>query len=146
KFYRDSLDIRMAAEKVSGASFEEFFDRYVAHANPFPYTETLAVAGLELRVSEQRRASFGFVAERAPEGIVIRSVDADSNAAASGVHAGDILVQVNKQEPPRRSDRWLREQKPGDTVHITVRRGDKQMDFDFRLGESKETSYQIAED
>jgi len=30
KTYRDSLDVRLTAEKIASASFEEFFGKYVA--------------------------------------------------------------------------------------------------------------------
>src|SRR5262249_22539301 len=146
KFYRDSLDIRLTAEKIAGGSFEEFFGRYVAHANPLPYSESLAVAGLILRKTEQHRASVGFAVERIPDGsLAIRSLDADSNAAAAGLQAGDMIRLLNKQEPPRRMDRWLRERKPGERVQLSVKRGEKQLEIEFRLGEAKEVFYQVTE-
>src|SRR5213082_1433216 len=37
KLYRDSLDVRLEAEKVAGGSFEDFFEKYVAGTEPFPY-------------------------------------------------------------------------------------------------------------
>src|SRR5262249_31513587 len=37
KTYRDSLDIRLTVEKVTGTSFEGFFQNYVSGAEPFPY-------------------------------------------------------------------------------------------------------------
>jgi predicted metalloprotease with PDZ domain len=146
-FYRDSLDIRLTAEKIVGGSFEDFFDQFVAHANPFPYSETLAMAGLELRKTEQRRATLGFAVERNPEGaFVVRTLEAESNAAAAGVRAGDVVTLWNKQEPPRRLDRWLRDQKPGDLVRIWVRRDGKQTEIEFRLGDASEVFYQVIED
>jgi len=146
RFYRDSLDIRLAAEKVAGGSFEEFFDRYVAHANRFPYVKTLAIAGLELRTVERRSAVFGFSAERTPDGLLVRSVDADSSASAAGLKAGDVIARLNKQDPPHRLERWLAGQKPGDEVHLSLRRGDKQSEITFHLGEIREVFYQVAED
>ena len=37
KPYRDSLDVRLTAEKVAGGSLEDFFNRYVSGAEPLPY-------------------------------------------------------------------------------------------------------------
>jgi len=147
KPYNDSTDVRLAAEQIASGSFEDFFHKYVASAEPLPYKETLAVAGLELRVTERRRATLSFSAERAPEGgLIIRSVDADSPAAAAGLRVGDVIAQWNKQDPPRRLDRWVRDQKPGDTVRLSVRREERPIDIDFHLGETKEVFYQVAED
>jgi predicted metalloprotease with PDZ domain len=146
KPYRDSLDVRLTAEKVAGGSFEDFFQKYVANAGPLPYQETLAIAGLELRVTERSHATLGFAADRSPEGnLVVRTVDADSSAAAAGLRPGDVIALWNKQEPPRRLERWLRDQKPGGTVHLSLRRDEKQIEIDFRLAEAKELFYQVAE-
>src|SRR5437667_11066462 len=43
KTYRDSLDVRLTAEKIAGGSFEEFFGKYVAGAEPFPYQQILTL-------------------------------------------------------------------------------------------------------
>ena len=37
KTYRDSLDVRLTVEAIAGGSFEEFFQKYVASAEPIPY-------------------------------------------------------------------------------------------------------------
>jgi predicted metalloprotease with PDZ domain len=75
KTYRDSLDVRLTAEKVAGGSFEEFFEKYVAHAEPLPYEQVLGLAGLELRIVEQRRAKLGFSGARDANGkFVVESV------------------------------------------------------------------------
>src|SRR5205807_63604 len=60
KLYRDSLDVRLEAEKVAGGSFEDFFEKYVAGTEPFPYEQILGLAGLALRTTEHRRAALGF--------------------------------------------------------------------------------------
>ncbi len=51
KFYDDSNGIRAVVEEVAGKSFEDFFGRYVSGTAEIPYTEFLAVAGLELNAS-----------------------------------------------------------------------------------------------
>ena len=146
KFYRDSLDVRLEAEKVAGGSFEEFFQKYVAGTEPFPYEQILALAGLELRAAEQRRATLGFGAERDASGLLtVRSVEPESSAAQAGLRAGDAIVSWNGGEPPRRIARWVYEQKPGEVLRLKVRRDEKEMALEFPLGEIKETVYAVFE-
>jgi C-terminal processing protease CtpA/Prc len=72
-------------------------------------------------------------------------IDADGPAAKSGLLVGDEIVRWNNGEPPRRPERWLSQQKPGDTLHLRVRREDKEQSIEIRLGEQRETLYQVAE-
>ena len=146
KFYRDSLDIRLSAEKVAGVPMEDFFAKYVSGTEALPYTEVLARAGLELHQREIMHAVMGFTAERDPEGPwTVRVIDADGPAAKSGLLVGDEIVRWNNGEPPRRPERWLSQQKPGDMLRLRVRRDEKEQTIEIRLGERRETFYQVAE-
>ncbi len=147
KTYRDSLDVRLTVEKIAGSSFEEFFGKYVAGIEPFPYQHVLAMAGLELRILEHQRPTLGFTAARDATGtLVVQSVPADGPAALADLRAGDTILAWNGGEVPRRTDRWLREQKPGDLLKLSVGREGKKMSLEFRLGETKETFYGVTED
>jgi predicted metalloprotease with PDZ domain len=147
KTYRDSLDVRLAAEKVAGGSFEEFFRNYVAAADPLPYQEVLALAGLELRTTEHKRAVLGFSAERESGGtMTVRTVEDRSPAAEAGLRSGDVLVSWNGGDMPRSLGRWVRERQAGETVRVRLRREEKEQTLEFRLGEQKELLDQIAED
>jgi predicted metalloprotease with PDZ domain len=147
KTYRDSLDIRLEAEKVAGESFEEFFRDYVAAAEPLPYRQALALAGLEVRTVEHKRAVLGFSAERESAGTVtVRTVDDGSTAAQAGLRVGDVMVSWNDADVPRSLGRWARERQPGETVRVRVRREEKERTLDFKLGEEKELLYQVVED
>jgi predicted metalloprotease with PDZ domain len=147
KMYRDSLDVRLTAEKIAGGSFEEFFRKYVAGAESMPYQQILGLAGLELRSVEHRRATLGFRVERDSSGaLFVRNVETDSSAAQAGLREGDVVINGNGGEVPRRLERWVREQKPGDQVKLRVRREEKEVSIEFRLGETKEMQYEVSED
>jgi predicted metalloprotease with PDZ domain len=147
KTYRDSLDIRLTAESVASTSFSEFFDKYVGGTDPFPYQSILAMAGLALRTVERRRPALGFILEHEPNGpFVVSTVDSEGQAARAGLQTGDIILTWNGGEVPRRVNRWLQEQKPGDLLKLRIRRDEKEIALEFRLGELKETLYQIVED
>jgi predicted metalloprotease with PDZ domain len=146
KTYRDSLDVRLTTEKIAGSSFEEFFQKYVAGTEPFPYEKVLALAGLELRTVEQRRPTMGFFSERDASGsLIVSAVDQEGLAARAGLHPGDVILNWNGGEAPRRLDRWLHEQKVGDLIRLWVRRENKTTSLEFPLGEIKETFYQVTE-
>ncbi|HKE34172.1 MAG TPA: PDZ domain-containing protein [Candidatus Acidoferrum sp.] len=147
KFYRDSLDVRLEAEKIAGGSFEEFFQKYVSGTEPFQYQRILALAGLVLRTTEHRRATLGFAGEREASGVfIVRAVDAEGPAAEAGLRVGDAILTWNGGEIPRRLGRWVMEENPGDLLALRIRREDKELSVEFRLGEIKETAYEVVED
>jgi len=146
KFYRDSLDIRLESEKIAGASLADFFDNYVASANPLPYQNLLARAGLELRTHESVRATLGFLAQREPgEPWAVAAVDADGPAAKSSLQIGDEILRWNNGEVPRRPERWAGQQKPGDVLRLRIRRAEKEQTIDLHLGELHQKFFQVAE-
>lgn len=147
KFYRDSLDIRLEAEKVAEGSFEDFFHDYVAEAKPLPYAPVLKLAGMELRTREGKAAVLGFSGERDANGsVVVRAVDQGGSAADAGLRVGDVILSWNGGDVPRSSVRWLRDHQPGEVVKLRVRRDDKEQALEFKLGESNETFFQVDED
>ncbi len=146
KTYRDSLDVQLTSETIAGGSFEEFFRKYVAGTEAFPYEQILALAGLGLRTVERRKAVLGFTMEHDPNGLfLISTVDSEGPAAPAGLRAGDVIIGWNGGEVPRRVERWLQEQRAGDLLKLRVRREGKEISLEFRLGENKETVYEVIE-
>jgi predicted metalloprotease with PDZ domain len=146
RFYRDSLDVRLTAEKITGTSLENFFSNYVSGSEALPYSDVFSKAGLTLQERETVRPALGFSAQRDPNGPwTVASVDAGSNAEKSGLQVGDELVRWNAGEVPRRPEHWASQQKPGEELHLRVRRGEKEETVNMRLGENRETFYQVTE-
>jgi len=146
KFYRDSLDIRLESEKLAGGSLADFFDNYIAGANPLPYQNLFARAGLELRAHESVRATLGFLPQResgAPW--TVAAVEADGTAVKSGLQIGDEILRWNNGDVPRRPDRWTAQQKPGDVLRLRIRRAEKEENVEFHLGELHQKFFQVAE-
>jgi predicted metalloprotease with PDZ domain len=146
KGYRDSLDVRLTAEKVAGGSFEDFFQRYVAGADAVPYRDILAKAGLELRADERKHASLGFSAEREGNALTVQAVDADSSAELAGLRRGDVIVSWNNGDAPKSPDRWAYQHKKGTTMKLEVRREEGNAVVEFPLSEVSETFYRMVED
>ena len=146
KPYRDSLDVRLTAERVAGGSFEDFFSKYVSHAEPLPYSQVLPLAGLDLRTTQRKRPVLGFFSERGASGeVTVRNVEAESGAAQAGLRSGDVIISWNGSEPPRNPERWIYSQKPGNPVRLRIRRDDLEMSINFRIGEITETFCQVVE-
>ena len=147
KPYRDSLDVRLTVEEIAGGSFEDFFQKYVANAEPVPYQSVLAKAGLLLQQQEIVRAQPGFSMERDASGkSLVRSVLPGSTADRAGLLAGDEVVRFNGESVPRRPERWLGNRSPGDSLKLRVLRNQKPVDIAFVLGGKSESVFAIAED
>jgi predicted metalloprotease with PDZ domain len=146
KFYQDSLDVRLTAEKVAGGSFAEFFEKYVAGSAALPYAELLGKAGLDLTVKEIARATLGFYMEHETGGAyTVGSVEEGSPGAAAGLKEGDEILKWNGGDVPRRMEKWLAGQRPGEELHLRVRREDKEQVVVVRLGEVREKMYLVSE-
>jgi predicted metalloprotease with PDZ domain len=147
KTYRDSLGVQLTAEEIAGGSFEDFFRKYVAGAEPLPYESVLAKAGLLLKQQEIVRAELGFSMERDAGGkSAVRSVVPGSTAGRAGLLAGDEVSNFNGENVPRRPEYWLRNKKPGDTLKLSVLRNEKPIEITLALGGKSESVFAIAED
>jgi predicted metalloprotease with PDZ domain len=145
--YRDSLDVRLTAERVAGGSFDDFFNKYISSAEPLPYQQVFALAGLALKTTERRRPFAGFFAERGANGtLVVRSVESGSAADQGGLLIDDVITSWNGAAPPRNPYRWISGQKKGSLLRLSVRRGERNIPIELRLGEAIENSYRVAED
>src|SRR6202008_1865302 len=90
--YRDSLDVRLTVESVAGGSFEDFFQQYIAAAEPLPYADILGKVGLLLQKQPTVRAELGFALERDSSGkLIVRSVASGSNAERSNLQPDDEI-------------------------------------------------------
>ena len=147
KTYRDSLDVRLTAEAVASGSFEDFFRKYVANAEPLPYQSILAKAGLLLQRQEIVRAESGFSWERDATGrSIVKAVEPGSPAERAGLLAGDELRDVNGEVVPRRAESWLRNKKPGDGVKLKVLRNEQPVELSFALSGKSESIFAVSED
>ncbi len=145
KFYAEG-DLRSMAEKVSGKSLGDFFVRYVSGAEELPYRDVFTRAGLIVKTTERKAATFGFWPQRTElENMIASDVDPDGAAARAGLREGDILLTLNDVAFPQRSERWLREHAPGESVKLRFRRGAEGSEIRFTLDGSIERTDQVEE-
>jgi predicted metalloprotease with PDZ domain len=146
KFYRDSTDIRLTAERMCGCSLQDFFQKYVSGTERLPYEMVLAGAGLEMHKTDIKRTSLGFVIGRDSNGMyTIQSVDDQNAAAIEKLKPGDEILNWNGEAIPRRTNQWAAKRKAGEILKLRIRRDGKEFTVDVPLTEMMETYYQVAE-
>jgi S1-C subfamily serine protease len=107
----------------------------------------LSLAGLDLRKARRKRPVLGFFTERDASGeVIVRNVDPEGNPAQAGLRSGDVILSWNGSDVPRNPERWVYSQKAGNQISLRVRRDDREISIDFRIGEATETFYQVVED
>jgi predicted metalloprotease with PDZ domain len=146
KLYRDSLDVKLTAEKITGGSLDDFFSNYVSGAEPLPYTKLFSEAGLSLEQHESVHSTLGFTLDRDQDGSqTVATVEPGSNAEKAGLKVGDTILRWNNADVPRRAQRWLVQQVPGSPLRLRIRRTDQEQSIEFHLGEQREKFYQVIE-
>jgi predicted metalloprotease with PDZ domain len=145
KFYDESAGIRSAVEAISGASFEDFFRRYVSGLDEIRYDQFLVHAGLVLKSESRLSADPGFLVGRSPQGPVVLTVTSGSAAQAAGLHVDDVLVEVNGAPISGRISAWLRERAPGETIKLKIRRDGQERELTFALGSREENHCTVVE-
>ncbi|MCX7789049.1 MAG: PDZ domain-containing protein [Chloroflexaceae bacterium] len=130
-----------AVEELTGdrqGAFRDFFARYVSGVEELDYARALAVAGLEVRWERKGpRAWLGCNLKRQGERTIIESVRSDGPAWTAGVYAGDELLALDgwRVNDERLTER-LEERQPGDSVRLTLFRGDALIEAPVTLAEA----------
>jgi predicted metalloprotease with PDZ domain len=162
RFYADSAGIEEAVEEVvhaangaasttaanatPAADLRDFFRRYVSGTEEIPFAELLSRAGLALKSEGEKHAAFGFGVERDSAGTPLVAVlDLSSAAAQAGVREGDAILSLDGAELPRSLERWLRGRSPGEVVRMRIRRGVRESEFAFALGQQAAQIYGVEE-
>ncbi|MGD0695872.1 MAG: PDZ domain-containing protein [Terriglobia bacterium] len=145
--YQES-DLLEALNAISGSDFASFFERYVRGTEPLPYAQTLASAGLELKVSAAPDATptIGISTQLEDRGLRVTSVWPGSAADRAGLSRDDLLLSVDElslaTEPLK--DR-LKMYPPGAEVPFAVERHLKQERITITLDPPFKDQYSIEE-
>lgn len=120
-----------AIETVAGASFDDFFARYVYGVEEIPYAEHLSVVGLTARETtdaSRPATTIGIMPRPSGNRIALDNVFPDSPALAAGLMRGDVLVSVGGVEISTSADivEAIKEHRPGDVVDVVYERDGEQ--------------------
>ncbi len=122
KFYQESDALRAVMEEVirkkdpwrDCRACPIFLSAIFRGTDEIPYADYLALAGLDLRDTSQRRAALRFHRHAVTTRPARRLHPwiASSAASDAGLKEGDVLLQLNGEPFPRVPERWLREHQP----------------------------------
>jgi predicted metalloprotease with PDZ domain len=155
-------DFQRTTEQAAGASLDDFFRRYVRGREELDYNTALAWVGLRLDTSSDAagrpaplEAYLGATLARdgeqvlgrtvAPGALVIKTVPADTSAYEEGLNAGDEIVAVDGYRPTRDFlNARIADKRPGNTLTLSIFRGDELRTFTIKLGGRPTTTYRIV--
>jgi predicted metalloprotease with PDZ domain len=145
KFFADSDGVRASAEMLTGTDLRDFFQRYVAGTDELPFAELFATVGLKLSKQTRSIADLGVTALRNFDGPLLVSEVTGAAASAAGIRVGDEIVQLDGKLPGPDFSAQIASRRPGETVHLTLRRGKNVSSVRLTL-ESKATDIYKLED
>ncbi|HEX8117296.1 MAG TPA: PDZ domain-containing protein [Pyrinomonadaceae bacterium] len=155
-------DFQREAERAAGGRLEDFFRRYVRGREELDYDAALAWVGLRLDTSSDAAgrpaptladlgATFAKDGEQVvgktvpPGALVVKTVPAGTAAYEQGLNVGDQIAAVDGY---RATLEFLNERvaarRPGDTLALTVFRGDELRTLNFKLGSRADATYRIV--
>jgi predicted metalloprotease with PDZ domain len=144
----EEKDLLEAANAVSGSDFAPFFDKYVGGTQPLAYAETLALAGMELKIATRPDAApwVGVTTQQEDRGLRITDIRPGSAAERAGLSRDDLIISVDElsvaTEPLK--DR-LKMYPPDTEVPFTVERHMKIERINVTLSAPAADQYSVQE-
>lgn len=117
--------IQLAVEKLTGRSWQSWFDRYITGTEPIDYEAFLSPLGLQLRSTPSDQAglrALGIISsDELSQGILLRSLHPGGDAFAGGMAANDLLIELNGKNVLKTDlQALMAELKPGDDLTAKV--------------------------
>ncbi|MBI4747148.1 MAG: M61 family metallopeptidase [Acidobacteria bacterium] len=139
--------IQKACEAVTGSSFAEFFEAYVAGVKELPYRESLDIAGVDVvegRTIDTAESVFGVTFGGDEKQVTLAQVRPDEAGFRAGLDKGDILAAIEFEQVTAASLPVLcRKHKPGEQVKVHVFRRGRLRELSVTLQESTSLRYEV---
>jgi predicted metalloprotease with PDZ domain len=130
--YTDA-EFKSMVEKVSGKSFNEFWDKYVNGTGPIEYEKYFGYAGIKVKNENEGKVTpyLGLASKKTEGRIIVSSISRNSSAWVDGINVNDELISADGV--PIESSIDLGNKKVGDAVTIRVIRDGVVRDFKVTL-------------
>ena len=147
RFFDDSPGVRDAAEAVTGRSFRDFFEKYVAGREEFPYDDLFRTVGLRLESRATKVADPGFTMSRGPGAApgVVADVTAGSAPEKAGLRPGDVINEINGEPYSQGTMRTLSQKQPGESLKLRITRNGRPQEITFALGSRDEQQSRLVD-
>jgi predicted metalloprotease with PDZ domain len=138
-------DFEEVAGELAGTSMKGFFQQYVFGTDSLPWEEFLAYAGLSVSATDSAgKPWIGIRPMRSERGSAL--VLAGSPAYEAGVNTGDEIVALDGYRLTVRDlEQRVGSYNAGDTVRLTVFRGDKLREFQLQVRQLRNSLYAVAQ-
>ncbi|MGC1373100.1 MAG: PDZ domain-containing protein [Candidatus Sulfotelmatobacter sp.] len=147
RFFPDSDGVLQAAEAVSHANLQSFFQKYVAGTEEIPWDDFFRIVGLHVVQTANTVADAGFGASRNFDAhMIVTAVTPGSQAELAGLEDGDTIIAINGNPPAQESAESVAALNPGDTIAVKIqspRNGERELKW--RVGGREEVSYDLKD-
>ncbi|MFY9979987.1 MAG: PDZ domain-containing protein [Candidatus Sulfotelmatobacter sp.] len=146
-FFPDSDGVLQAAEAVSHADLQPFFQKYVAGTEEIPWDDFFRTVGLHIVQTANTVADAGFSASRNFDGhMIVTTVAPGSQAELAGLEVGDTIVEINGNPPGQESTESVAALSPGDTIAVKIQsRRNGERELKWKVGGREEISYDLKD-
>ncbi len=141
-------DFQNIIEKLTGKSYQEFFDKYVNGTEIPPYDTYLGYAGYKVIKNTSERPVLGLLMDVTPEGALINRVSKGLAADVSGLHRKDIILTFGNLDVVKNGltgAGQLVSQNIGKTIPLKVKRGNSEIEIQLQIRNQEQIQYQVVE-
>ncbi len=144
--FPDSDGVRQAAEAVSHADLQWFFQKYVAGTDEIPWNDFFQTVGLRVVRSSNRFADLGFgTSQSAGAPPAVSVLDPDSEAARSGLAVGDSVLEINGRVASSDYRAQLAAVRAGEKLRLRVRNDRGEHEVTWKIGSREQVDYEIKD-
>jgi len=133
--------------RLAGRDYSTFFRRFVTGTDVPPYDEIFGYAGYRVEKTPNRFPWLGITFNPSDQGLVATNLASNGEGARAGVAIGDVLLKIDDATVGTTVpalNQLLRD-KIGQTVKLTIRRGNEEKMIDSKVDVVESSNYRLVE-
>lgn len=133
--------------RLTHRDYHDFYRRYVSGVEVPPYDTIFGYAGYRVEETTRKTRMLGFGSGWAGGRLSVSNVEPASTAAAAGLQVGDVISQINGQDPDNESV-WAKLRSNeiiGQSIKLTVKRAGEDREILFKVGSRDQEVYNLTE-